>query len=410
MCKKTCMCKKNVTAIRRAASALAGITFHCRTARRTASVLAVAALLLTMAPRADAALTVFPGLTSATVDFFRLTCVSTTGDFGSDEPYVFFVVGNLVTGDLVVTRTTIFGGVDAGQSRDQTVRLWGPNGVALSFPGSNPGNLVILVGPMEHDNSDVAKLLSKLQSSLQSRFLTLRSQLGSITRSQLVTELATTMAIQEQSGGTGLFPNADDIIARPVELRITSTDVSAGDVVKTLDLAGDGFYRASFRIQSNALTFTRVGTFELTPSEAIVTVRKQARLGYVFTWTVPEGQVWRDLQTVDLRIGDELDPLLWVRFTEADGSLGLVDAATGEVAHSGSPGENNRLQTSEATVYLAKSLVQGSGPTGRSVTLILSLSFKPSAAGRAYPVEARAVDNTGNEHGFEPAGTLTVVK
>jgi len=49
----------------------AGITFHGRTSLRTASVFAVAALLLTMAPRADAQVLIFPGLQSSTVDFFR---------------------------------------------------------------------------------------------------------------------------------------------------------------------------------------------------------------------------------------------------------------------------------------------------------------------------------------------------
>jgi hypothetical protein len=99
---------------------------------------------------------------------------------------------------------------------------------------------------------------------------------------------------------------------------------------------------------------------------------------------------------------------LWVRFTDADGSLALIDPATGEVDRSGSPDTHGRLQTPNATVYMAESLVEGSGPTGQSVTLGLSLSFKPSAAGRTYPVEVRAVDDADNEHDFEPAGTLTV--
>jgi hypothetical protein len=257
------MFHQTLTTIRRAASVLAGITFHGRTALRAASAFAVAALLLMMAPPRVNAQLAIP--TVSTVDFVELHCFQTSGEGTSDEPYLFFVVGNLVTGQLMVGRTSVFGDVDAGENRFQTVRLWGPNGVAASFPNGNPDNLVILVGAMEHDNSDVANLLTKLQGFMPSRFATLRSQLlaGSITRASLVTQLTTTFVIQEQSGGTGIFPNADDITCRPAELRITSTDIAAGDIVKALDLdgriTGDGLYRAFFRIQSSRvlLTFTR---------------------------------------------------------------------------------------------------------------------------------------------------------
>jgi hypothetical protein len=410
------MCQRTLTTIRRAASALVGITFHGRTALRTASVFALAALLLTMAPSAVALQLLLPRFT---VDFTRLICVKETDDclacFNSqDEPYVFFVVGNLVTGELVVKRTSVFSDVDTGESRDQTVRLWGPTGVATTFPNNNPDNLVILVLPMEHDDCDVNKLQAKLQSSLSSRFLTLRAQLGGITRSQLVTSLITTMAIQQQCSSTTTFGTRDLPLGNPLELRITASDVLSGTaVLKTLNFddrsgGSEGFYQTVFRVQSSILTFQSVGTFELTPSAATFTRREDKRLGYEFTWTVPQGEVWRDLQTLDLRIGDEEDPLLWVRFTEADGSLALIDPATGEVDRSGSPDTHRRLQTRNATVHLAESQVVGSGPTGDSVTLELSLSFKPKAAGRTYPVEVRAVDDDGNEHDFEPAGTLTV--
>jgi hypothetical protein len=384
-------------------------TFHGRTALRITSVFAAAALLTMASSAADFQ------FSSArfTIDFTGLTCVSTTREISSDEPYVFLVVGNLVTGELVVKRTIVFGDVDTGESRAQTVRLWGPSGVASAFPGGNPDNLVILVSPGEHDDCDVERIHSRLQSSLQSRFLTLRAQLGGITRDTLVTQLATTMAIQQQCTVGCLFCDPDLAIARPQELRITARDLSnTGTVIKTLNHdgrdTGTGFYTTFFKLQGSLLTFQSVGTWELTPSAATFAVRTDHRMGYEFTWTVPEGQVWRDLQTMDLRIGDEEDPLLWVRFNEADGSLAVIDAATGEVDHRGRPDTRRRLHTSKATVYLAESLVQGSGPTGNSVTLGLSLSFKRSAAGRTYPVEVRAVDDENNEHDFEPAGTLTI--
>ena len=99
-----------------------------------------------------------------------------------------------------------------------------------------------------------------------------------------------------------------------------------------------------------------------------------------------------------------------VMFDEATNTLGLVDENTGLSKKSFAPGSQNRLQTPEATLYLADSSVVGSGPTGPNVTLKLPLSFKPSAAGRTFKVEVRASDDEGNEPDFEQAGTLSVTK
>ena len=72
------------------------------------------------------------------------------------------------------------------------------------------------------------------------------------------------------------------------------------------------------------------------------------------------------------------------------------------------PGRSNRLETRAATLYLAGSSIQGSGPSGPSVTLTLDLSFKPQAAGRSEPVEVRATNDAGGVQGFDHAATLTV--
>jgi hypothetical protein len=235
-------------------------TFHGRTALRITNVFAAAALLLTMAFSAHAQLLSISS--KFTIDFTGLICDLTTKEVSSDEPYVFLVVGNLVTGQLVVSRTGVFGDVDTGESRAQTVRIWGPTGVASAFPNGNPENLVILVAPMEHDDCDVQSLHAKLQSSLQSRFLTLRAQLGGITRASLVTQLATTMAIQQQCSVGCLFCDRDQPIGRPEELHITSRDVSnTGTVEITLNHdgrdIGNGFYRTVFRVQGSTLTLQR---------------------------------------------------------------------------------------------------------------------------------------------------------
>jgi hypothetical protein len=66
------------------------------------------------------------------------------------------------------------------------------------------------------------------------------------------------------------------------------------------------------------------------------------------------------------------------------------------------------LASESAELHLSESSVTGSGPTGQSVTLNLSLSFGPQAAGRTYAVEVAAADDLGNEDDFVQAGTLTV--
>jgi hypothetical protein len=107
-----------------------------------------------------------------------------------------------------------------------------------------------------------------------------------------------------------------------------------------------------------------VGTLELTPAAATVAVHE--RLTYTLTWTGPPPLNWHNLESVQLRI------------------------------------------SASATLNLHDSRVQGSGPTGPSVTLTLDVSFKPPAAGLSYLVEVLATDDAGHEQ-IQPAGTLTVV-
>jgi hypothetical protein len=57
---------------------------------------------------------------------------------------------------------------------------------------------------------------------------------------------------------------------------------------------------------------------------------------------------------------------------------------------------------------LKQSAVIGSGPTGPSVTLAFAVSFKASARGRGYLVEAAATADNGDHDRFVKAGTLSV--
>ena len=154
---------------------------------------------------------------------------------------------------------------------------------------------------------------------------------------------------------------------------------------------------------------TPLGVLDLTPTEA--TVRVGERFTYAFEWTVPEGG-WRRLDTLELRLVDGADVILWVRFAEAadpPGSLGtfsLVHEKNGREGHRFAPGSHHRLHTNAATVYLDGSGAHG--PPGSTVGITLELSLKHKAAGRSYVVEVLASDDAGVETGFVTAGTLTV--
>ena len=153
---------------------------------------------------------------------------------------------------------------------------------------------------------------------------------------------------------------------------------------------------------------TPLGVLDLTPTEA--TVRVGERFTYAFEWTVPQGG-WRTLDTLELRLVDGADVILWVRFAEAadpPGSLGtfsLVHEKNGREGHRFAPGSHHRLETNAATVYLEASAVHG--PPGVTVGITLELSVKPKAAGRSFVVEVLASDDAGTDTGFVEAGTLT---
>jgi len=151
---------------------------------------------------------------------------------------------------------------------------------------------------------------------------------------------------------------------------------------------------------------TRIGVTEGIPPEAIVKVGE--RFTYGIKWTHPVR--WRLLDTVDIRIIDDQDSILNVRFTEADNTFSLFNPANGKFLHPDAPGSRTHFETSAAVMYLEHSEVIGSGPTGPSVLLNLNLSFKPKAAGRDFRVEAFATDDDGNEQGFDEAGIIAVLR
>ena len=187
-----------------------------------------------------------------------------------------------------------------------------------------------------------------------------------------------------------------------------------GETLKTLkvSVSGDQLFEAdeTFRVVLSApvnaviVDGTAVGTIlnddpalgvtVLVPETASIAIHE--RLALDLTWTHPEA--WRTLRSIDLRIVDDRGAILWVRFHEGRDTLSLV--------HSPGKGDGRQLEAPAATLHLAESGIVASDTA--SVTLRFEVSFKPSAAGRVYRVEAAASDDAGNQQGFERVGTLEV--
>ena len=147
-----------------------------------------------------------------------------------------------------------------------------------------------------------------------------------------------------------------------------------------------------------------VGISEMNPSNATVEVGERVNLA--LTWTHPER--WRLLDTIDFRIIDDQGSVMGVRFSEPTNTFSLFNPISGRYENPVTQGSPQRFETNAATMYVEDSRVQGSGPTGPSVVMTYSLSFKPLAAGRVFRVEAFATDDFGHQQGFDLVGTVTV--
>ncbi len=241
-----------------------------RFALRAASVLALAGVVISGAPRsaeAQGVATQAVTMTTSVVrlpahmtaayqlDFTHLYCVSESGEWGSDEPYVLFFVGDLTGGGSAVYRTSVFGDVDTGETRYETRRLWGPR----QMPRNNPDNLIVLAQVMEHDDSNTTHIFDALQTGLAWK-LALYVAAGH-NRNNIANFLMGDMhnIIEDNREiwiGDELFgASRDDLVGWPAWLNITSYDLeTAFNFGWTRDLSvgsaneGHGVYRVSFRL------------------------------------------------------------------------------------------------------------------------------------------------------------------
>lgn len=167
-------------------------------------------------------------------------------------------------------------------------------------------------------------------------------------------------------------------------------------------------------------TTLTIGGFDLSPDNA--TAREGEIIDYAVTWIVPEGQVWRDLKTLDFRLRQGSKVALWVRWDELSNTFSICEtvgsksrgrssrsASASEVicTPGGVPGSALVLETALGEIDLAESSVVGSGPTGQSVTLNLAVSLGPKATGH-YVVELAATNDLGAEDNFVHASDLLI--
>jgi len=151
-----------------------------------------------------------------------------------------------------------------------------------------------------------------------------------------------------------------------------------------------------------------VGIAILDPDNA--TFKKQETFHLDYFWRVPPGENWHDIKTLDLRVRDAGDTLIWFRWTEGADTFQLINPQTGQPQGPAVfAGSNNVLKTNDVELDAKESSSQGSGPTGSEVTLHLALTFnKKSGPHSSFTIEVNAVNDSGQTQSFVSLGTVTV--
>ena len=232
----------------------------------------------------------------------------------------------------------------------------------------------------------------------------------------------TTLGSYVGTSGTKAIPAGASSVTIPVSILPSG----AGTFSMVISNSTNGPIIDSTGNATIKLVTLTVGTFDLSPDDARTETGKA--VSYSVGWTVSEGEVWRNLRTLDLRFRKGHRTALWVRWDEVANSfsvcrdvLGPDDGAeSDEDVHDKrpaadvvcSPGETPgslvTLGTRSARLNVAESSVIGSGPTGQRVTLDLPITFESGAAGH-YRVELAATDDLGHQDEFVEASELQVV-
>lgn len=180
-----------------------------------------------------------------------------------------------------------------------------------------------------------------------------------------------------------------------------------------------------------------VGGFQFSPDRAQIKV--DAITNFSVDWTLPEPQVWRNLNTIEMLVHDDDRDTITVLWKELENTFSLCrtpkasssnrsgrgsndnndddrddDAIRSGIPRQGCsvghlPGSDQVLETRYARLHLADTTVVGSGPTGQSVTLNMAISFKDKARGE-QTIKLAASNDMRQSDPFVRAGRVEVVR
>lgn len=225
-------------------------------------------------------------------------------------------------------------------------------------------------------------------------------------------------AYQATSGTLTIQPNA---LSGTISVTITGH----GSGTFFMDLSNpvngnivDGTGQATIKI-----TTLTVGSFDVSPANAVL--RSGEKVNYTVLWTVPDGEVWRDLKNIQFRLRQGSKVPFWLKWDETTNTFSVCtsggrnsngnanetaeELASHAICTAGeSPGSHASLETEFGQLDLAESSVVGSGLTGQTVTLNLAIIPGPEARGQ-YDVELAASDDFGRQDKFTGASELLVV-
>lgn len=187
----------------------------------------------------------------------------------------------------------------------------------------------------------------------------------------------------------------------------------AGPTCSGIDQRGfgrpvDGDRDGLARCDIGAIEIGAVGAARLDPENA--TVRKGRAFNLSYLWRVPRGEVWRDIQTLDLRVREHGKVVFWVRWSESDDTFQLIDPRTRQARGSIFPaGSDYVLDTKDVSLDLRDTSSVGSGPTGQEVTLHLALFFEHRGwRDEPFQLDVTATNDAGETQPFAVLGAVAV--
>ena len=208
-----------------------------------------------------------------------------------------------------------------------------------------------------------------------------------------------------------------------ISITICGDSINESDETFFVDLAGPvpaGVTIADATGQGTIRNAGFTGAFDLAPD--LAQVHANELVVYEVVWTVPAGEVWRDLSTIDFRVRGG-KTALWIRWDEHFNTFSLCERARGRdddddgdddrhvsCGAGAAPGSPFVLEGERAQLHLAYTSAVGSGPTGPSVALQLGIVFTDKAEGHTWNVELAATDDFGQQDRLGAAGTVRVIR